>query len=301
MPKCKNDSTRSYKGTEPSPKGLGYCAHAEKVGKKMKGKDGNMWIVKEVAGGSRRWTKISGTSESKTTQLPEMSDKQMNHYKTFQKLLKKKRLIVHGEQKAFDRATVVLDETSYDWKKALADRVISTPPMIKRSFQMGNKLLVGDPGFIYPTRHGTYGPYVFPAKPGKWSGYYHMWYGHVPNVMVASHSMYKFPDSRVRYARQNGEIGVDTGMVVVMDFQKHPRTQDRDEHEEWYMEIVDRILGPRQVLKSGKLSKKSKKSDGAVAIDGGYVCNSGYGDGMYPFTIGKVGGKVVQVIVTFAP
>ena len=25
MPKCKNDNSKSYKGTEPSPKGLGYC------------------------------------------------------------------------------------------------------------------------------------------------------------------------------------------------------------------------------------------------------------------------------------
>lgn len=36
MPKCKNDTTRSYKGNEPSPKGLGYCAHAEKLNKKKK-------------------------------------------------------------------------------------------------------------------------------------------------------------------------------------------------------------------------------------------------------------------------
>lgn len=34
MPNCKNDSKKSYKGTEPSPKGLGYCAHASKVGLK---------------------------------------------------------------------------------------------------------------------------------------------------------------------------------------------------------------------------------------------------------------------------
>ena len=25
MPNCKNDPTRKYKGTEPSPIGLGYC------------------------------------------------------------------------------------------------------------------------------------------------------------------------------------------------------------------------------------------------------------------------------------
>ena len=48
MPKCKNDPKRTYKGTEPSRKGLGYCAHSEKVSKKRKGKDGNQWIVKQV-------------------------------------------------------------------------------------------------------------------------------------------------------------------------------------------------------------------------------------------------------------
>ena len=41
MPKCKNDKNRTYKGTEPSPKGLGICAHAEKIGLKLKGNDDN--------------------------------------------------------------------------------------------------------------------------------------------------------------------------------------------------------------------------------------------------------------------
>ena len=30
MPSCKNDPTRKYKGTEPSPKGLGFCDHSMK-------------------------------------------------------------------------------------------------------------------------------------------------------------------------------------------------------------------------------------------------------------------------------
>ena len=30
MPICKNDPSRKYKGTEPSPKGLGWCAHADR-------------------------------------------------------------------------------------------------------------------------------------------------------------------------------------------------------------------------------------------------------------------------------
>ena len=60
MPKCKNDPARSYKGTEPSPKGLGYCAHAMKEGATKKGKDGNKWIIKKVKNGSKRWMKVSG-------------------------------------------------------------------------------------------------------------------------------------------------------------------------------------------------------------------------------------------------
>ncbi len=59
MPPCKNDPSSTYKGDEPSPKGLGYCAHAEKVGKTMKGKDGNMWIISETAKKIKRWVKVS--------------------------------------------------------------------------------------------------------------------------------------------------------------------------------------------------------------------------------------------------
>ena len=59
MPKCINDPSKTYKGDEPSPKGLGYCAHAEKEDKIMKGKDGNNWIVKKVKNGSKRWIKTN--------------------------------------------------------------------------------------------------------------------------------------------------------------------------------------------------------------------------------------------------
>ena len=41
----------TFKGTEPSPKGKGYCARNLKVGKRMKGKDGNMWVVKKTKRG----------------------------------------------------------------------------------------------------------------------------------------------------------------------------------------------------------------------------------------------------------
>ena len=57
MPKCINDKKKSYKGDEPSPKGLGYCASAENVGKVMIGKDNNNYIVKEISNGQKRWVK----------------------------------------------------------------------------------------------------------------------------------------------------------------------------------------------------------------------------------------------------
>ena len=65
MPKCKNDPNRSYVGNEPSPKGLGICAHAEKINNKKKGKDGNMWIVKKIKNGTLRWTKFKTLEDFK--------------------------------------------------------------------------------------------------------------------------------------------------------------------------------------------------------------------------------------------
>jgi len=57
MPKCKNDPTKSYKGIEPSPKGLGWCGHGENIGTRKKGKDKNMWVVKKTKDGKKRWVK----------------------------------------------------------------------------------------------------------------------------------------------------------------------------------------------------------------------------------------------------
>ena len=63
MPPCKNDPKRKYKGDEPSPKGLGWCAHGEKEGEVRKGRDGNKWVVKKVSSGSLRWVKSVGDSK----------------------------------------------------------------------------------------------------------------------------------------------------------------------------------------------------------------------------------------------
>ena len=55
MPFCKNDPKKTYKGNEPSPKGLGYCAHAEDIGKIRTGLNNKKWIVSVTEKGVKRW------------------------------------------------------------------------------------------------------------------------------------------------------------------------------------------------------------------------------------------------------
>lgn len=83
MPKCKNDPSRTYKGTEPSPKGLGFCAHGMKEGAIKKGKDGNKWIIKKVKNGSKRWIKVSDKVK------PQKIDKKVKKKQGKQGLLEK--------------------------------------------------------------------------------------------------------------------------------------------------------------------------------------------------------------------
>lgn len=80
MPKCKNNPSRHYKGNERSPKGKGWCASGESIGKKRKGTDGNMWIVKKTKS-SKRWvpcvtcktTKRKHSGKSSNTPLAKKS------------------------------------------------------------------------------------------------------------------------------------------------------------------------------------------------------------------------------------
>lgn len=57
MPKCKNDSSRTYVGNEPSPTGLGFCSNGEEINTLREGKDGNFWKVSQDKNGKKRWTK----------------------------------------------------------------------------------------------------------------------------------------------------------------------------------------------------------------------------------------------------
>ncbi len=88
MPECKNDKKRKYKGTEPSPKGLGYCAHAENLGTKKKGKDKNTWIVIENKNGVKRWVKFNPDTKYDIKKVSSNNDK-WKEIKPLKKIKKK--------------------------------------------------------------------------------------------------------------------------------------------------------------------------------------------------------------------
>ena len=54
---CNCDSKKFYKGDEPSPKGLGFCAHCSPENITMKGLDGNLWRNEKYSKG-KRWVKV---------------------------------------------------------------------------------------------------------------------------------------------------------------------------------------------------------------------------------------------------
>lgn len=78
MPKCLNNPSKRYTGNENTPKGKGYIASAEKIGKKMRGTDGNMYVVSKK-GGNKRWVKAS--IQTKTSQMSPMTKRKQKKKK----------------------------------------------------------------------------------------------------------------------------------------------------------------------------------------------------------------------------
>ena len=89
MPKCIDDPSRSYKGNEPSPKGLGYCSHTQAVGTSKTGNDGNIWTVETTYKGTKRWVKKSVSS--KRVSKKKTSGKRRSPKRTSKKKTSKKR------------------------------------------------------------------------------------------------------------------------------------------------------------------------------------------------------------------
>ena len=66
---CKNDAKRSYTGKEPSPKGLGWCAHKMPLSTRKRGKDKKFWVVKATVSGVKRWVPAVNAEKRKENDL----------------------------------------------------------------------------------------------------------------------------------------------------------------------------------------------------------------------------------------
>ena len=185
MPPCKNDPKSSYKGTEPSPKGLGYCAHAEKVGTKKKGRNRKMWIIKVVAGKTKRWMPYKDRVNVKNIKSSDKSIlcKNLVKYYSVKKLKsgKKDRKSIIGIR---TRRGYIRPWISYN---KFADKEIKVPagyklskvlPMFKKGFceaYMGKKTILSrtddkikHSGKLYITRGSDFGRiFLVSIKPGK--------------------------------------------------------------------------------------------------------------------------------------
>lgn len=111
MPKCKNDKARNYTGNEPSPKGLGWCAHADKEGKRRKGKDGVMYIVVKRASGSLYWKKATaGKGKTSGSKKKVAVNKKSTKVKSVRFRVKKAEKILPKERIGIAKTKGVPDE-----------------------------------------------------------------------------------------------------------------------------------------------------------------------------------------------
>jgi hypothetical protein len=139
MPPCKNDPKRKYKGDEPSPKGLGWCAHGEKDGKVRKGLDGNKWIVKKVSSGSLRWVK---QLDSKPVGVyAKMSTKNSIVTNQLDKLLVKKTITEKDEQYILQQ---FIDNSKLRkrYTPIFLKRIATLKPLLKKKIDIHDKLAI---------------------------------------------------------------------------------------------------------------------------------------------------------------
>lgn len=84
MPKCINNNSKSYKGNELSPLGLGYCSYSEEIGTIKIGNDGGEWIVKKTKSG-KRWYKIKSIFNRNSVVIDDSSDEEVDEIDQFKK------------------------------------------------------------------------------------------------------------------------------------------------------------------------------------------------------------------------
>ena len=170
--------------------------------------------------------------------------------------------------------------------KKIDNRIIKTKRKRQLSFNVNSsKMIISDPGYVYPEkdsfRKRFLGVKNYNVEKGEWEGFYYSWITNYPNIVVVSNKKYKFPSKKIKY-KHGGNVSVDSGQLIILDVKEVPK--DDKTFDKWFDKIYD------------SLEKRH-----ASKIKGGYCFKTGFGDGQYDYTVGRVNGKVVQFIMRFIP
>jgi hypothetical protein len=152
------------------------------------------------------------------------------------------------------------------------NKITSTKKLGKISINLSNKISIADPSLDANK---------FIINPGMWYIYYHSWKSHpLPNKLVLCHKeYYNNKDIKYEYVKKGWGIGVDIATITIINYDDLPK--NIYENEEWWEKMSD--LGNNNY-------KKFKNA---------YSIRTGYGDGHYHYTLGKVNNKTVKIIVHF--
>ena len=177
-------------------------------------------------------------------------------------------------------------EKNKSLQKKVDNRIIKTKKKRKLTFNVNSsKMIISDPGYVYPEkksfRKRFLGAKTYNVEKGEWEGFYYSWITNYPNIVVVSNKKYKFPSKKIKY-KHGGTVSVDSGQLIVLDVKEVPKNDKG--FDKWFDKIYD------------SLEKRH-----ASKIKGGYCFKTGFGDGQYDYTVGRVGGKVVQFIMKFIP
>ena len=268
MPNCKNNPKKYYKGSEISPKGLGWCPDSEELYKIRIGKDGNKWIIKKTNSGNKKWEKYN--------------DFLKNHYKS---IFKKKSLTENEYNKLLDKTKNF--DSIHHFNQMIFNFILnSTKKFNKGNFKIkSNKIIISDPAYKYSIHKKNIRGYTLAkshtVEPGNWIGYQHYWKGKhqfgQPNVVVfTNEKYYNKKDKSIKY-KYGGPISVDSGQIIFIDSNYFPKNDKK--HSIWHDSLDDSIN--RSIFGYG------------------YITNTAIGDGMFDYIIGIKNKKVVQLIINF--
>lgn len=265
--KCKNDPKKTYKGTEPSPKGLGYCAHTKKVGIKELGRDGNFWIVKKNKDGIKRWIKFNELFKD------DLNEKKALH--NYKLLLKNKNLSKKNKNMYYD-SMEILKNKNYEIFYLAYDTLMKSRTIGRHTFNVKDKIRIQDPAY----KKGGFTSRVFKVKPGEWIVYCKALFPKITGIdlCVISHSDYLFSKKIKIPTKTKKEVCLDTAIITIMDDKHYPNHKDEDERKKWVWD---------KVFPKDSRYKKMKH---------GYSISTG-SDGCYNILVNKDKGKIVRILI----